>query len=101
MKLNRAEVLSSKDIQMIDHATREVLKNTGILVLSDNVLKMLAEKGLNVDMDKKIVKFSEKIIDESLGSVPGEIKIYGREKDYFLELGKGEKTFAASGHNAI
>ncbi len=101
MKLNRAEVLSQKEIQMIDDASREVLIDTGILVLSDNVLKALAQKGLNVDMDKKIVKFSDRIIDECLGNVPKEIKIYGRQKDYFLELGKGEKTFAASGHNAI
>ncbi len=101
MKLNRAEVLSLKEIQMIDDASREVLKDTGILVLSDNVLKLLAQKGLNVDMVKKIVKFSDKIIDDCLGRAPKEIKIYGRQKDYFLELGKGEKTFAASGHNAI
>jgi trimethylamine--corrinoid protein Co-methyltransferase len=101
MKLNKAEVLSPKEIQMIDDASREVLKNTGILVLSDNVLKLLAEKGISVDTDKKIVKFSNKIIDECLDSAPKEIKLYGRERDYYLDLGKGEKTFTASGHNAI
>ena len=101
MKLNKAEVLSPKEIQMIDDASREVLKDTGILVLSDNVLKLLAQKGANVDMDKKIVRLSSKIIDECLGFAPKEIKLYSREKDYFLELGKGEKTYAASGHNAI
>jgi trimethylamine---corrinoid protein Co-methyltransferase len=101
MKLNKAEVLSLKEIQMIDDASREVLKNTGILVLSDNVLKLLAEKGLSVDMDKKIVKFSDKIIDECLGLPPKEIKIYDRERTYCLDIGKGDETFAASGHNAI
>jgi trimethylamine--corrinoid protein Co-methyltransferase len=101
MKLNKAEILSPKEIQMIDDASREVLKDTGILVLSDNVLKLLAQKGLSADMDKKTVKFTDKIIDDSLGLAPKEIKLYGREKDYYLEIGKGEKTFTASGHNAI
>ena len=101
MRLNKAEILSSDEIKKIDNASREALTDIGILVHSDNVLKTLADKGAIVDFKTKIVKLSSKIIDESLSSAPKEIKIFNREREYFLNLGKKEKTFTASGHNAI
>jgi trimethylamine---corrinoid protein Co-methyltransferase len=101
MKLNKAEILSSEEIKKIDNASREALIDMGILVHSDNVLRMLADKGASVDFKNKIVKLSNKKIEECLNSAPGEIKIYDREREYFLNIGKGEKTFTVSGHNAI
>ncbi len=101
MKLNKAEILSSEEIRKIDNASREVLIDIGILVHSDNVLKILADKGAKVDFKNKIVKLSNNMINECLDSTPGEIKIFNREREYFLNIGRGEKTFTASGHNAI
>ena len=101
MKLNKAEVLSSKEIKMIDDSSREVLNETGILVHSESVLKFMADKGLTVDLDSKIIKLSDKIIDKCLSLVPGEIKLYNRDRDYYLNIGEKQKTFTASGHNAI
>ncbi|MHB1345895.1 MAG: trimethylamine methyltransferase family protein [Candidatus Humimicrobiaceae bacterium] len=101
MRLKKAEILSSDEIKKIDIASREALTDIGILVHSDNVLKILADKGASVDFKSKIVKLGSRIIDECLASAPREIRIFDRDRQYFLNLGKKEKTFTASGHNAI
>jgi trimethylamine--corrinoid protein Co-methyltransferase len=101
MKLKKAEILSLEEIKMIDDATRVVLSEIGILVYSEKILKLLDEKGVEVDFDNKIVKLNTKIIDKCLRSAPEEIKIFNRDMEYFLNIGKGNKTYAASGHNAI
>ena len=94
-------VLDEKEIQMIDEVSRKVLTNIGIFVPNDNVLKQLSEKGADVDFDSKIVKVSNKIIDECLDKAPEIIKIYNRDFERHIEIGKGKKTYVASGHNAI
>lgn len=101
MKLNKAETLSREELKMIDDSSREVLSQTGILIYSDDVLKLLAGRGAEVDFNNKIVKLNNKIIDKCLGSAPGAIKIFNREKEYSLDIGSGDKTYTASGHNAI
>ena len=101
MRLNKAEILSPEEIKMIDEATREVLSEIGILVYSEKVLKLLAEKGAQIDFNSKIVKLRTKMIEQSLSSAPEEIKIFSRDMEYFLNIGKSKKTYTASGHNAI
>jgi trimethylamine--corrinoid protein Co-methyltransferase len=101
MKLSEITVLDEKEIQMIDEASRKVLTDIGVLVKSEKILKLLSEKGADVDFDKKIVKVSNKIIDKSLGSAPRTIKVYYRDLQKYIEIGKSKKTYVASGHNAI
>jgi trimethylamine--corrinoid protein Co-methyltransferase len=86
---------------MIDEASRKVLTEMGMLVLSNKVLKQLSERGADVDFDKKIVKVSNKTIDDCLSSAPMTIKIYHRDFEKFIELGREKRTYVASGHNAV
>jgi trimethylamine--corrinoid protein Co-methyltransferase len=101
VKLSDISVLNEEEIRMIDEASRNILTDIGILVLSEKVLKQLAKKGANVDFDSKIVKLSNETIDDCLKKAPKVIKIYYRDLERFIELGKGMKTYVASGHNAI
>ncbi len=86
---------------MIDAASRKALTDMGILVLSDKVLKQLSQKGADVDLDSKIVRVSNKIIDRCLASAPKTIRIYHRDFKKSIELGKQKRTYVASGHNAV
>jgi trimethylamine--corrinoid protein Co-methyltransferase len=101
MKLSDVSVLTEEEIQMIDDASRKVLTDIGILVKSEKVLKLLSEKGADVDFDSKIVKVSNKTIDKCLGSAPETIKVFYRDLEKYIEIGKSKKTYVASGHNAI
>jgi len=101
MKLSDVSILTDEEIKIIDEASREALGDIGILVLNEEILKIFASKGADVDFDKKIVKVSNKIIDDCLDSAPEVIRVYYRNLENFLKIGKGRKTYVASGHNAI
>ena len=100
MKLSKVEVLSKGEIKKIDKASKEILEDTGVLVLSEDVLKIYEKGGANVDYDKKIVKIPEKLVDRYINSAPSEFKLYNRDKDSYLDFGKNI-GYSASGHNAI
>ena len=101
VKISDVTVLSEEEIKRIDEVSRKALTEMGILVLSEKVLKQLADRGVDVDFQKKIVKVNDKVIDDCLASAPKSIKIYSRDLEGFIELGKGTKTYVASGHNAV
>jgi trimethylamine--corrinoid protein Co-methyltransferase len=100
MRLSRSEVLSSNEIEKIDSASKEILEETGVKVLSEKVLDIYKKGGAKVDYENKIVKIPEKIVDECIKSAPSEYKLYGRDGDNFLNFGKN-LGYSASGHNAI
>jgi len=97
MKLKNLEVLNKKEIGSIDFYSKELLSEKGILIPSDKLKEVLKRKG--VRFDGFVAKFNEKIIEESIKSAPKEIKIYKRDLEYSLNIGRGTKF--ASGHNAI
>ncbi len=101
MRISDVSVLTDDEIQMIDKASRELLTEMGMLVLSEKVLKLLSENGADVDFEKKIVRVSNKTIDQCLASTPRTIKVYFRDFERYIELGSDKRTYIASGHNAI
>ncbi len=100
MKTTRIEVLSQKEIEAIHSASLNILSETGMLVHSEKVLNFLAENGADVDKNKNIVKFPEKLIQESLDSIPCEVELCDRNKKNYMTLGL-DKSYIASGHNAV
>jgi len=69
---------------------RELLCKLGMKIHNPNVLKMLAEHGAKVDMDKSHVFFTQEIIDKALKTAPSAVKLY----DVL-----GQQTHDLSGHN--
>ena len=92
--------LSDEEIKEIDESSKEILEETGVMVLSEEVLKIYEKGGAKVDYDNKIVRIPEKLINKSVESAPSEFKLYSRDKDSFLNFGKN-LGYSASGHNAI
>jgi trimethylamine---corrinoid protein Co-methyltransferase len=97
MKLKNIEALSKTEIEKIDYYSRELLNDKGVLIPSDKIKDVLKRKGIK--FDGFVAKFPDKIIDNSLKTVPEVIKIYNRDLEYSLNIGEGRKY--ASGHNAI
>ena len=100
MKLSRVEVLSDKEIKEIDESSKEILEETGVMILSEEVLKIYEKGGAKVDYDNKIVKIPEKLINKCIESAPSEFKLFSRDEGNFLNFGKN-LGYSASGHNAI
>ena len=100
MKLNIAQVLSEKEILMINDASKEILENTGIKVFSKKVLDIYKKGGADVDYHNMVVKIPAKLVEKCVRSAPSEFRIYYSDREKSLEIRKN-KSYCASGHNAI
>ncbi len=100
MKLSKFEVLSREDISLIHEATLDILSDCGVKVLSRRMLEFLASRGLNVDSERQIVRFSRSCIEDALSKVPRSFDVYDREGRFAFTLGDGTPRIAA-GHNAV
>jgi len=97
MKLDLLKALNNAEIEEIDNLSRKLLKDKGILIPSIEVKEILIKKGLK--FDGFITKFDNKVIESSLKSVPGSIRLFNRDLSQSVDIGKDIKY--ASGHNAI
>lgn len=100
MKLPISTVLSDSEINQIHEATIHILESCGVKVHNQDMLSCLEEKGLNVDNDSHVVKFSRASIEDALSTVPSIIDIFNRDGEYAFTLGDGTPRIAA-GHNAV
>ena len=100
MKLQDLCVLSPDEIGRIHQASLNILENAGVMVLSDKVLSLLANRGLEIDAASRTVKFPRQIVEECLKSVPQTFDLYDGGGNKALVIGDRIPKCAA-GHNAI
>jgi trimethylamine--corrinoid protein Co-methyltransferase len=100
MKLAALEVLSDAEIKQIHEATIDILVNCGVKVLNRKMLDFLASRGLQVNIDAQIVKFTRSIIEDAIAKVPRRFDVFNREGEFAFTLGDGTPRVAA-GHNAV
>ena len=100
MLLEKFRALSDAEVEKIHAASVEILETIGIKVFSDKILDMLEQGGAVVDKSTKVVKFSEKQIEECIKSVPTEFTLYDRAGKESLVIGDRVPKLAA-GHNAV
>jgi trimethylamine--corrinoid protein Co-methyltransferase len=100
MKLARMEVLSEAEIRRIHEATVEILERCGVQVGHPHMLDFLAERGLSVDRERGLVRFTRASLEDALAQIPSQFEVYDREGQFAFVLGDGDPKIAA-GHNAI
>jgi len=100
MKLSKLEVLSPEEIKQIHAATVDILANCGVKILNKHMLDFLDSKGLVVDSERQIVRFSQTCIEDALSKVPKQFDVFNREGEFAFTLGNGTPRVAA-GHNAV
>lgn len=100
MKLAPLQVLSDNEIRSIHEATLDILAHTGVKIHSKRMLALLQNKGLEVDREKQVVRFSRSCIEDSLAKIPKTFDVFDREGEYVFTIGDGYPKIAA-GHNAV
>jgi len=100
MKLSALKVLSDAEIKRIHEATLDILENCGVKIGGPGMLALLEEKGLSIDRDAQIVRFSRSCVEDAMDNVPSEFEVHDREGKFAFVLGAGESKIAA-GHNAV
>lgn len=79
-------VLDAKQLDEIHLATLNVLERTGVMVYEDDVLDLLRSAGCEVDLKKRVAKFPEKVIDDTIKRTPHSLVLGGRGKEHDLPL---------------
>ena len=100
MNLSLLKVLSDSEILQIHDATLDILENCGVKIGSRRIFSLLQAKGLAVDTDKQIVRFTRTSIEQALSHIPSQFEVYDREGKFAFILGDGNSKIAA-GHNAV
>jgi len=84
------ELLSRDQIEKIHSASLKILEDVGVAVYEDSFLKFLADSGVNVDFDKKSVKFSPSLVMECIKKAPKRVTLYARDPKNNVELDDGK-----------
>ncbi len=89
------KVLDKDQQKIIDNAAYEILREVGVFVADEELLKMTKELGGEVDFNKKIVKgFPEYAIREGVAKVPRNFVFGARDPDWDMVFeGGGRKQF--------
>jgi len=92
--------LSQVDIARIHEATVEVLSEVGFEVHSDEALRLFAGAGAAVDRERRLVKVSERLLEDLIAAAPKELVLHGREERHDLRLG-GRRVYMGTGGTAL
>ena len=100
MELSRLSVLSDEEIRDIHEATIDILQTCGVQILSPKMSSFLKGKGLELDEEKRTVRFSRSCLEDALSAAPAQFDVFDRNGRFAFVLGDRKPKIAA-GHNAV
>ena len=89
-------ILSDREIQDIHDASIIILRETGVLVHHEEVLRLLAEAGANVDDHRRIARLPEQLVMDCVGRAGKRFILYGRNSDRTARFGYGDLVLMSS-----
>ena len=80
------EILTPEEMESIHRGALYILQTTGMRIEHDSLLKQLSERGCQVDLDEKRVRFPPGLVEECLRQCPSGfvLKARNREKDLMV-----------------
>jgi len=82
--------LDQKEVEEIHFASLKILEEVGVLVHEPNFLKLLADEGINVNLEKKKVKIPSALVNECVKKAPKHVTLYARDPKYNVEFCDGK-----------
>jgi trimethylamine--corrinoid protein Co-methyltransferase len=100
MRLSFLTVLSDAEIREIHEATVDILAQCGVKIPYRPMLALLKERGMAVDEEAAIVRFSRAALEDALAGTPEQFEVFDRDGGPAFVLGDHQSKIAA-GHNAV
>jgi trimethylamine--corrinoid protein Co-methyltransferase len=97
MKMEKLEVLSKDEIELIHSATLNLLSSVGIKIDSKEARDLLEKYGAETHPDSNFVKFPEDLVTKHLKTVPNSFKVYGPDGSFNFEINSNSMIFATIG----
>ena len=79
-------ILSKDELSEIHDGTMEILAQTGLFVEDEQALELFGDHGADVDLQKKIVRIPEYLVEEAIRSAPSRVILAGRDPKHDLSL---------------
>lgn len=89
-------LLSNDEIQSIHNASLAILRDTGIMIHHDEVLKLLGHAGAKIDTQNKIARIPENLVADSVESAAKQYILYGRDQNQTARFGYGDFILMSS-----
>jgi trimethylamine--corrinoid protein Co-methyltransferase len=93
----KLEVLSPEQLAEIKAATLCILEHVGVKFPSERALRVFAEHGANVDLDRQIVRMPPDVVIETMGYAPRTYVLSGRAEGTDLVLDGKASYFSTDG----
>ena len=90
------QFLSDRQIQAIHDASLVILRDTGVMVHHDDVLRLLGRAGANIDPLTKIARLPEQLVTDSIARAGKKYILYGRNPEYTARFGYGDFVLMSS-----
>jgi len=97
----RMTFLNQDEMDLIHARSIQVLEDIGIKVHSESVLKLLREKGADVDFDAMIANIPEKMVEKTLALAPRSFKLCARDSKHDLILPAHSCPYATTSGLAV
>ena len=95
-RLPRLETLSEQETEAIKEASYVMLRDTGVMVHHDEVLRLLSEAGATVGPERKIVRLPEKLVVDSGSLATRQYTLYGRDGNQTARFGYHDVVLMSS-----
>ncbi len=90
------QILSQSEIEAIQDASLVILRDTGVMVHHEEMLRLLGEAGAQVDAPRKIARLSEKLVMDAVDRAGKQYVLYGRDKNRTARFGYGALVLMSS-----
>ena len=97
MRMNRLEVLSKGEIDIIHNQTLDLLEEIGVKVESPEARDFLKENGCVLEQDDHFVKFPQDLVIKNLKTVPDSFSLWGPDGSFQLDIDTKTVNFATVG----
>jgi trimethylamine--corrinoid protein Co-methyltransferase len=95
--MNKLEVLSKDEIEIIHDHTLDLLEEIGVKVESPEARKFLEENGCIQEQNDHFIKFPRDLVDKHLRTVPNSFSLWGPDGSFQLDINTNTVNFATVG----
>ena len=95
-RLPPLQILSQQEIGAIKDTSLAILRDTGVMIHHERMLRMLAGAGAKVNVEHKIAYLSEELVVESIALAAKKYVLYGRDRRRTARFGSGDVVLMSS-----
>ena len=101
MAVLRTKFLERGEEDLIHEESLKSLREIGVLIHSESVLRLLREAGADVDLKTQVAKLPESLVKESLKKAPRRIRYAARDSQHDFEIPTSSWPFTATNGLAV